>query len=286
MNRETASFAAALLLAIVLLLVFGPPSLPRLGVLLVLFTGGWLISLPLRDAGITDILWGLGFIVVGWHDLLVTAPEPTPRGVLVCALTTVWGLRLALHIAYRNAGKSEDHRYAEWREEAGGSFWWISLFKVFLLQGVILWVVSSPLRLAQSGEAAGGLGVIGAIGFSLWLVGFLFETVADWQLLRFKRQPGEQGRVLRSGLWSLSRHPNYFGEGVLWWGIGLLALPAGGWLALIGPTLITFLLLRISGVALLERTMTERRPEYADYVRTTPAFFPVPRVLRSSRHTS
>lgn len=286
MNRDTAIFAAALALSIVLLAAYGPPLLPRLAVLLVLFTGGWLVSLPLRDAGITDILWGLGFIVVGWFDLLGSGVGATPRGLLVCVLTTLWGLRLALHIGYRNRGKGEDHRYAEWREEAGGSFWWISLFKVFLLQAVILWVVSSPLRLAQGDGRAGGLGIMGAAGLALWIAGFLYETIADWQLLRFKQRSDRHDRVLRSGLWSLSRHPNYFGESMLWWGIGLLALPVGGALALIGPCLLTFLLLRISGVALLDRTMSERRPDYADYVRTTPAFFPVPRALRSSRHAS
>jgi steroid 5-alpha reductase family enzyme len=117
-------------------------------------------------------------------------------------------------------------------------------------------------------------------GLGLWLFGFIYETVADWQLARFKRDPSSSGKVMRSGLWSLSRHPNYFGEAVLWWGIGLLAMPAGGWISLIGPVLITFLLLRVSGVALLDRTMVERRPAYADYIRDTPAFVPVPKFLR------
>jgi steroid 5-alpha reductase family enzyme len=279
MSRDTLIFVLALGFSSALLVAFGPPALPRLVLLLAFFGGGWLLSLPLRDAGITDILWGLGFVVVGWFDL-VSATSATPRGILVCAFATLWGLRLAVHIGVRNAGQGEDHRYAAWRDDAGRSFWWISLFKVFLLQAVILWVVSVPLLLAQLDAPTAALRPLDLIGAALWAFGLIYESIADWQLLRFKRQPDQQGRVLRSGLWSLSRHPNYFGEAVLWWGLGLLALPTGGLLALVGPALLTFLLLRVSGVALLDRTMTERRPEYADYIRSTPAFFPVPRSLR------
>jgi steroid 5-alpha reductase family enzyme len=210
---------------------------------------------------------------------MTVSGAPSLRGLLVLGLVTVWGLRLALHIGVRNAGAGEDFRYRKWREEAGTSFWWISLLKVFLLQAVLLWIVSSPLQLAQlgGGESVTALDVLGV---GLWGFGFLFETVADWQLQRFKKGPATSGHVMRSGLWSVSRHPNYFGEAVLWWGIALLAVPGGGWLSFVGPLMITFLLLEVSGVAMLDTAMVERRPDYADYIATTPAFVPSLRLLR------
>jgi steroid 5-alpha reductase family enzyme len=266
-----------------LLLTSGHPFLSGLFVAAGLFSAVWILSVVLRDAGIVDIFWGLGFIVIGWFYAWTTGDEPTIRGLLACALTTVWGLRLALHIAVRNAGRGEDHRYAAWREADPTNFWWISFFKVFLLQAVILWVVSSPLLLAQQQAPTAALRGFDLLAITLWLFGFTFESVADWQLMRFKRDPRSSGKILQDGLWGLSRHPNYFGEAVLWWGLGLLALPSGGLLSLIGPVLITFLLLEVSGVALLERAMVERRPAYAAYVRSTPAFLPIPRALRRRR---
>jgi steroid 5-alpha reductase family enzyme len=193
---------------------------------------------------------------------------------------TIWGLRLALHIGVRNLGTEEDFRYRKWRDQAGSHFWWISFFKVFLLQAIVLWIVSSPLLLAQLEPTTAFPGVLDLIGIGLWITGFLFEAVADWQLARFKRQPTGRGRVLRSGLWSLSRHPNYFGEALVWCGFGFLALSTGGPLALIGPAMITFLLIKISGVAMLDAALEERHPEYRDYIRSTPAFLPLGGLLR------
>jgi steroid 5-alpha reductase family enzyme len=279
-NSDTAIFVLLLVGSAALLALSRPDLVGGLPFAIAIFTAAWCLSLALRNAGIVDILWGLGFIAIAWFAFVVNSGPATPRALLVAALTTVWGLRLALHIGIRNAGAGEDHRYAAWREESGSSFWWVSYFKVFLLQAVILWVVSSPLALVHTGSGSADLAPMDLVGLGLWLVGFSYETVADWQLARFKREPSSSGKVMRSGLWSLSRHPNYFGEAVLWWGIGILVLPAAGWLSLIGPALITFLLLRISGVALLDRTMVERRPAYADYIRDTPAFLPIPRFLR------
>ena len=145
---------------------------------------------------------------------------------------------------------------------------------MFLLQAVILWIVSSPLLLALGTGPGARLDLVDLVGVTIFAAGFLFESVADWQLAWFKRRPDSSGKILTSGLWSLSRHPNYFGEAVLWWGLGLLALPTGGWPALVGPALITFLLMRVSGVTLLEAALVERRPGYARYMRSTPAFFP------------
>jgi steroid 5-alpha reductase family enzyme len=272
-------FAAATVVCLAVFVATGQPPLGGLAVAVAAFAALWVVSLVLRNASIVDVAWGPGFLVLGLFYLLTEADGPTPRGLLVVALTAVWALRLALHIAIRNAGAGEDFRYRSWREQAGASFWWVSFFKVFLLQAVLLWIVSSPLALAQPGGPGSALTAVDALGLALFLFGFLFEAVADWQLARFKGDPANRGRVMRSGLWSRSRHPNYFGESVLWWGIGLLAVPSGGPLALLGPLMITFLLLRISGVALLDAALVERRPGYAEYMDSTPAFFP-----RLSRH--
>lgn len=278
MDRNTLVFVAAALAASCLLLASGHGFAGGLVVLAVAFSALWLVSLLLKDASIVDIFWGLGFVLVGAYYAMTVSGGPAVRGLLVLGLVTVWGLRLALHIGIRNAGAGEDFRYRKWREEAGTNFWWISLFKVFLLQAVVLWIVSSPLLLARLG---GGESVtpLDVLGVALWVFGFLFETVADWQLQRFKINPATSGRVMRSGLWSMSRHPNYFGEAVLWWGIALLAVPSGGWLSLVGPLMITFMLLKVSGVSMLDTAMEERRPDYANYIATTPAFVPSLRLL-------
>jgi steroid 5-alpha reductase family enzyme len=281
MDRNTFVFVVATLAAIGLLFSSGYGFAGGLVVLAVAFTVLWLVSLPLENAGIVDIFWGPGFILVGAYYATTVSGAPTLRGLLVLGLVTVWGLRLALYIGIRNAGAGEDFRYRKWREEAGTRFWWISLVKVFLLQALVLWIVSSPLLLAQL-DGGENMIALDVLGIALWGFGLLFETVADWQLLRFKKRSTNAGRVMRSGLWSVSRHPNYFGEAVLWWGIGLLAVPGGGWLALVGPLMINFLLLKVSGVVMLDTAMVERRPAYADYISTVPAFVPRLRFRYSS----
>lgn len=282
MDRNTLVFVFAALAATGLLLTSGHGFAAGLLVAAIAFFALWLVSLIVRDASIVDIFWGPGFILVGAFYAMTTPGSPSLRGLLVLGLVTIWGLRLALHIGFRNAGAGEDFRYRKWREEAGANFWWISLFKVFLLQAFVLWVVSSPLLLTHIGGDEGMI-AFGVLGVSLWGFGFLFESVADRQLRRFKNDPANSGQVMRSGLWSVCRHPNYFGEAVLWWGLGLIAFPAGGWFSFIGPMMITFLLLKISGVAMLDSAMVERRPGYADYIASTPAFVPSYRLLRGKR---
>lgn len=283
MNRNNLIFLCGTTAASVLLLTSGHGFFGGLIVAIATFTLLWLVSLPLENASIVDVFWGLGFIVIGCYYLAAIPQAPTTRGWLVSTLVTVWGLRLALHIGIRNRGAGEDFRYAAWRSAAGPRFWWISYFKVFLLQAITLWIVSSPILLAQLDRGPTRLGPIALIGLGLWLFGFAFEAIADWQLARFKKDPANRGTVMRSGLWSLSRHPNYFGEAVVWWGIGLIALSSGGWLAFVGPLIITFLLLKVSGVAMLDAAMVERRPGYAEYINQTPAFLPIPRRWRSGR---
>jgi steroid 5-alpha reductase family enzyme len=273
-TRTTIVFVLATCAGSALLLTSGLPVVRMLLLLIAAFTLLWVVSLFIGNASIVDIFWGPGFVLVGGASLLVLPGGPSPRGFLIVGLATVWATRLALHIGIRNAGAAEDFRYRKWREEAGSSFWWISYFKIFLLQAVLLWIVSSPLLLAQRPRPGVELTASDGLGIALFVVGFAFETIADRQLVRFKRDPENRGKVMRAGLWSRSRHPNYFGEAVLWWGLGLLALPAGGWLALIGPLLITFMLIKVSGVAMLDAALIERRPGYAEYVRSTPAFFP------------
>ncbi|MDH4141911.1 MAG: DUF1295 domain-containing protein [Chloroflexota bacterium] len=236
----------------------------------------WLVSVALRDASIVDPVWGLAFVAIAWATLLQLGgpSEASARSLLVVALVTIWGLRLAIYLGWRNAGKGEDFRYVRMRERIGPSFWWVSLFVVFLFQAGLAWVVSLPVQGAQ--EPATDLGPLDLGGLVLWGVGLAFESVGDLQLVRFKGDPANRDKVLDRGLWRYTRHPNYFGDFCVWWGLYLVAASSGAWWTVIGPLLMSFLLLRISGVALLERTIGERRPGYEAYVRRTSAFFPRP----------
>jgi steroid 5-alpha reductase family enzyme len=240
--------------------------------ILVMMTALWLVSLWLKDASIVDICWGIGFVVVTWLAFAL-APGYLPRKQLGATLVAIWGLRLAWHIARRNRGKGEDFRYAKWRTEYGASWPWRSFFQVFLLQGVLMWIISAPLLAAQTSGFPAILTPMDLIGAGLWGLGFLIEALADRQLARFKSNPANRGQLLTTGLWKFSRHPNYFGEAVIWWGFYLIALAAGyGW-TVFSPTLMTWLLVRVSGVAMLERTL-QHKPGYAEYMRKTSAFIP------------
>lgn len=284
MDRNTVIFVTATIAAGTILLVDKRPFAGGLAVAAIAFTLLWLVSLVMRNAGIVDVFWGPAFVIVGGFYLATANGDSGQRAWLIFVLTTLWAVRLALHIGIRNAGSGEDFRYRSWREQSGRSFWWISLFKIFLLQAVVLWIVSSPLLLANSSGPRSRLSLIDLFGLSIFLIGFAWEVVSDRQLTRFKSDPANKGRILTTGLWARSRHPNYFGEAVLWWGLGLLAFPTGGWLSIMGPALITFLLMKVSGVAMLDAALVERRPGYTDYIRSTPAFFP--RLTRSPKPES
>jgi steroid 5-alpha reductase family enzyme len=234
----------------------------------------WLVSLVARNASIVDIFWGLGFVLLV-AVYFVATDGYTGRKVLITTLVTVWGLRLSLYILWRNWGKGEDYRYRKWREEAGEKFWWTSLFRVFLLQGALLWLISAPVLAAQFNDDPDHFSPLDLLGALVWGVGFFFEAVGDWQLARFKSDPANKGKVMRSGLWAYTRHPNYFGDATLWWGYYLIAAgTAFGYWTFFSPILMTVLLLRVSGVALLERTQIETKPKYRDYIESTSAFFP------------
>ena len=237
----------------------------------------WLLSVRLRDASIVDVFWGLGFVLAAWVYHAAGSPPAGGRQWLALALVTLWGVRLAAYIFWRNRGGGEDYRYRAMRARGGDGWWWTSYFRVFLLQGVLLLIISAPHLVLQASPAVPGWRWSDAVGLGLWLIGFFFEAVGDWQMARFKADPANRGRVMSSGLWGWTRHPNYFGDATLWWGYFFLALAVpGGWWTLPAVLLMNLLLLKVSGVALLEKTIAERRPGYREYVETTPAFFPRP----------
>lgn len=246
--------------------------LQGLGVILLAVSILWLVSLAMKDSSIVDIFWGTGFVIVGWAYFLMT--DLSSRKWLIMALVTIWGLRLSLYLAKRNLGKGEDFRYQRWRNEAGESWWWKSYLKVFLLQGLILWFVSMPLLGAQfySGE----IYWLDYLAILIWLIGFIFEAGGDWQLMNFRADASNKGKVLNTGLWQFTRHPNYFGDAVQWWGFYLIALAAGAWWTILSPIFMTFLLMRVSGVVLLEHSLKKTKPEYAEYIAKTSSFFPLP----------
>jgi steroid 5-alpha reductase family enzyme len=233
----------------------------------------WLVSLARRDASIIDPFWGAGFAVVAWITGGLNGPHQARTWWLI-GLTTLWGLRLAAFLWWRNRSHPEDRRYAAMRAHHGPRFWWVSLFTVFLLQAVLLWFVSLPIQIAGVVNSGAPLGWLDAIGTVLYLVGLFFESVGDWQLARFKADPANRGRVMDRGLWRYTRHPNYFGDFCVWWGLYLIASAGGAWWTIGSPLLMSILLLKVSGVTLLESTIADRRPDYAAYQARTNAFFP------------
>jgi steroid 5-alpha reductase family enzyme len=251
-----------------------------LGAILTLLTFVWLLSVKLRDASIADVCWGAGFAVLAWLYFLLS--PMSQRSWLLVTLMTIWGGRLSRHILRRNHGKGEDPRYQAMRASQGEAFWWRSLFTVFWLQGALLWFVALPILVAVRAPQPAGLTPFDAVGVVVFAVGLAFEVVGDYQLARFKADPSNRGRVLDRGLWRYTRHPNYFGDATLWWGVYLIACATpGGWLTLLSPALMSFLLVRVSGLALLEKGLTHSKPAYRDYIARTPAFFPwFPRARR------
>lgn len=233
----------------------------------------WIVSVVVNDASIVDIIWGFGFVVATWAAF-IAAPETTDRGLLVAILVSVWGLRLSLYLGWRNIGKGEDKRYQQMRKKNPDSFWITSLYKVFGLQAVLMWIVAVPAVVSQSSE--GSLFWADYVGVGLWLVGLFFETVGDIQLARFKARPDSKGKVMDRGLWRYTRHPNYFGDFCVWWGIYIVAAAGGAWWTVFAPIVMSALLMRYSGAGLLEKTITKRRPGYEEYMARTNAFFPGP----------
>jgi steroid 5-alpha reductase family enzyme len=250
--------------------------LSALGTTVAAFLILWVVGTWRRDVSIVDSYWGLGFVVIAWQSLAMNGFDRW-RPILLAILTTVWGVRLAIHVFARNLAQGEDRRYTAMRKPHGERFWWVSLFTVFLLQAGILWFLSWPLLASAASNGSVALHWLDAIGIACWTIGFLFEAFGDWQLSRFKANPANRDRVMDQGLWRYTRHPNYFGECLLWWGVYSIACVDGAWWSALSPILLTFLLLRVSGVTMVEADIADRRPEYREYKTTTNAFFPGPR---------
>ena len=234
----------------------------------------WLFSLVKKDVSFVDSLWSLLFLVAAAVFALEAQPISI-RGKLVLALVAIWALRLSIYITARNWGQPEDYRYQSIRANNEPGFAFKSLYIVFGLQGVLAWLVALSLLPAITSDYS--LTGIDLIAATLWLVGFVFEAGGDYQLARFKAGDDSKGRVLDTGLWRYTRHPNYFGDFCIWWSFFLFAVASGGWWSIASPLLMSVLLLKVSGVAMLEKSISDRRPEYAEYIRRTNAFFPGPR---------
>jgi steroid 5-alpha reductase family enzyme len=232
---------------------------------------GWLLSLYRNNVTHVDSMWSL-FFVAGGCTYASQIANLGSRSLIMLALLTLWAVRLCVYLTWRNWGPHEDHRYAAIRSNNSPGFAFKSLYIVFGLQAVLAWIISLPVLGALNSAAP--INIVDIIGIALLGFGLIWETLADWQLSAFKAKPQNKAKVLNTGVWRYSRHPNYFGECCVWWGFYLMALAAGAWWALPSALLMTLLLVKVSGVALLEQTITERRPEYAEYIRTTNAFIP------------
>jgi steroid 5-alpha reductase family enzyme len=231
----------------------------------------WLLSVALKNASIVDIFWGLGFVIVAWASAF-NVGDVSSTGQVLLALTTLWGLRLSGYLWLRNHGKPEDFRYVAMRKHYGKNFTLISLVTVFFLQGLIMMVVSLPVQIGLADtDAVISINVL--LGIVVFVIGIVFEAVGDWQLAAFKKNPNNAGLVMQTGLWKYTRHPNYFGDACVWWGIGIVAVNVSyGWIGLAGSLLMNFFLLRVSGVPMLEKSMSKRRPGYEEYKQRTSGF--------------
>lgn len=262
-------------------MIFLEPSLIALLAVSLLMTCVWAAHLRDEDASIIDPFWGMGILTVAVvHAVAAGAPLRGSR-LMVALVAAAWALRLAMHLRARHRLEGRDRRYEAMRASRGASWWWKSLFVVFLLQAALAWVVALPLTASLAGDVA--VGPLTVAGLIVAVAGLIYESVADGQLARFKADEENRGKVMRSGLWATSRHPNYFGEWVFWCGISLTALASGAWWSLAGLGLTLLLLLKVSGVSLTEKDIADRRPDYAEYVRSTSAFFPIPKGRRAMR---
>jgi steroid 5-alpha reductase family enzyme len=240
-----------------------------------MMTALWIASLIAKDASLVDRFWGAGFVFITWALALMSMPL-TPIKILLCTIVSIWGLRLSIYIHWRNRGHGEDYRYVEMRKHHGSNFWWYSFLSVFTLQGVLMLLISAPLIFVMSSSEAKDITPTAVVGTIFWLTGFIFEAGGDWQLQSFLGNPNNKGQLLRKGLWSVTRHPNYFGDALQWWGYGMFAwsygiLPS---ITFLGPILMTLFIRKVSGVDLLEKNLINSKPGYAEYIASTPPFFP------------
>jgi steroid 5-alpha reductase family enzyme len=243
-------------------------------IIMLMMTLLWGVSVIVRNVSIVDLFWGLGFVFVSMFYFTQTDGY-LPRKIIVTLLVAVWGLRLSIYLAWRNIGKEEDFRYRQFRKKYGEKrYWWISFFQTFLLQGILMWLISVPLLAAQYYSQNNSLAIFDYTGIILWITGFFFETAGDLQLARFKADQSNKGKVMDKGLWRFTRHPNYFGDSAVWWGYGFFCLASGSYLPVLGSVLMTALIIKVSGVALLEKSLTDQKPQYKEYIQKTSAFLP------------
>ena len=243
-------------------------------IILVLVTLLWIWSVFIKNVSIVDLFWGFGFVVVNAFYVFISG-ELNTRKILILILVSLWGLRLAIYLAWRNIGKGEDFRYQEFRRNYGPErYWWFSFFQTFLLQGALIMIVSLPLLGINSSTSSGDLNVLDYIGIVVWIIGFSFEAGGDFQLARFKKDPANKGKVLNTGFWKYTRHPNYFGDSAVWWSYAIFSMAAGSYWQIIGSVVMTLLIIKVSGVALLEKTLKNTKPQYREYVQKTSSFFP------------
>ena len=244
------------------------------GIVLSMMIVGWFISLATRNVTVVDSLWGLGFVLIAWATFIMSDGF-SGRNWLIAVLVSLWGLRLCVYLSYRNWGAGEDPRYGQWRKKSGDRFWLVSLFKVFILQAVFMWTISLVIQIGQLSSSPDKFVWWDGFGITVWLIGFFFEAVGDWQLDRFKAKPSNKGKVMDKGLWAYTRHPNYFGEFLIWWGLYLITLSTpSGWWTIISPLIISIVLLKMTGIPLTEDNIKKTRPGYKNYVKRTSAFIP------------
>ncbi len=240
----------------------------------VLVTALWFWSVLIKNVSIVDIFWGFGFAVLNAFYVF-NLEEIKTRNILLLILVSIWGLRLAIYLAFRNIGKGEDYRYQQFRKDYGHKrYWWFSYFQVFLLQGVLILIVSLPLLGVHSNKISNDLIWLDYVAVVIWVIGFSFEAGGDHQLYQFKKNSNNKGQVLNTGFWRYTRHPNYFGDAAVWWSYALFSIAAGGYWQIIGAIIMTLLIIKVSGVALLEKTLNNTKLKYKEYVENTNAFFP------------
>lgn len=246
-----------------------------LGTIIGAMTLLWLLSLMIKDASIVDIFWGTGFVIVVWLFAgLIGFENFALRQWIFLGIVSLWGMRLTIYLAMRNLGKGEDYRYANWRKEYGRHWWWVSFLQVFVLQGVVMWTISSVYLPALQDPKTIDVWVF--LGMIFWGIGFFFEAVGDYQMMQFKKERSDDTQVMNKGLWRYTRHPNYFGDAMQWWGFFFFALAhPSGWMFIFCPLIMTFFLLKVSGVAMLEEGLKDKKPKYSEYIRKTSAFIPM-----------
>ncbi len=234
----------------------------------------WIWSVIIKNVSIVDLFWGFSFVILTGFYVFMSG-ELNARKILILILVGIWGLRLAIYLAIRNIGKGEDFRYQQFRRSYGTErYWWFSYFQTFLLQGILIMIVSLPLLGISMSKQSGNLNLLDYFGILIWLIGFTFEAGGDSQLSRFKKNPQNKGKVLNKGFWKYTRHPNYFGDSAVWWAYALFSIAAGSYWQIIGSVVMTLLIIKISGVALLEKSLHKSKPQYHEYIQKTNSFFP------------